>query len=142
CASQEAGEEIMTFELRHHGLMLNTRRARIRQAWTEFVAAVAALSVLIVVVGADGAASKTRAHVQALASDKLEGRLAGSNGERLASDYIVAQLQAIGATQLPGQRDYRLPFEFTAGTRDGGSRVSIGARTFGTEADVRALSFS
>ena len=132
----------MTLESRHHVPTLNRRRARIRQASTEFFAAGAALSVLIVVVGADGAASKTRAHVQALASDKLEGRLAGSNGERLASDYIVAQLQAIGAKPLPGQRDYRLPFEFTAGTRDGGSRVSIGDRTFGTEADVRALSFS
>jgi Zn-dependent M28 family amino/carboxypeptidase len=102
----------------------------------------AALAAVVVFGGAAEAPSKTRAHVQALASDKLEGRLAGSNGERLASDYIVAQLQAIGARPLPGQRDYRLPFAFTAGTRDGGSRVSIGDRTFETEADVRALSFS
>jgi hypothetical protein len=122
--------------------MLKTRRARIRHASTTLLAAVSALSALVVVVAAADAASKTRAHVQALASDKLEGRLAGSNGERLASDYIVAQLQGIGAQPLPGQRDYRLPFEFTAGTRDGGSRVSIGDRTFATETDVRALSFS
>ena len=32
-----------------------------------------------------------------------------------------SQLKRIGARPLPGQKDYRLPFEFTAGTRDGGS---------------------
>src|SRR5437867_2650107 len=103
-----------------------------------------ALTALFVVGGAFAAdtPSKTRAHVQALASEKLEGRLAGSAGERLASDYLTAQLQKIGARALPGRRDYRLPFEFTAGTRDGGSRVAIGDRTFSTEAEIRALSFS
>ena len=68
-------------------------------------------------------ASKTRAHVETLASPRLEGRLAGSNGERLASDFLVAELQKIGAKPLPGQKDFRLPFEFTAGTRDGGSTI-------------------
>src|SRR5712692_11993479 len=71
------------------------------------------------------APSKTRAHVQALASPRLEGRLAGSSGERLASDYIVSELQKIGAKPLPGQTDLRLPFEFTAGTKDGGSNVRL-----------------
>src|SRR5712692_11385450 len=71
------------------------------------------------------APSKTRAHVQALASPRLEGRLAGSSGERLASDYIVSELQKIGAKPLPGQTDLRLPFEFTAGSRDGGSSLNM-----------------
>src|SRR5690606_35553141 len=71
-----------------------------------------------------------RQHVEALTADDLEGRLAGSPGEALAADYIVEQLQAIGAQPLPGQTDYRLPFEFTAGTRDGGSSVLTGDRTF------------
>src|SRR6185436_2004979 len=69
------------------------------------------------------APSKTRAHVETLASPRLEGRLAGSNGERLAADYLVSELQKIGAKPLPGQSDLRLPFEFTAGARDGGSSV-------------------
>jgi hypothetical protein len=115
---------------------------RAPHAVTRICSVISAVSALIVVVGAADAPSKTRAHVQALASEKLEGRLAGSNGERLAGDYIVAQLQKIGAKPLPGQRDYRLPFDFTAGTRDGGSRLTIGDRTFSTETDVRALSFS
>ena len=46
--------------------------------------------------------SKTRAHVEALASPRLEGRLAGSNGEKLASDYIVAELKKIGAQAAAG----------------------------------------
>jgi hypothetical protein len=61
-------------------------------------------------------------HVEALASDRFDGRLTGSAGERLAGDYLVSQLQKIGARPLPGRSDYRLPFEFTAGTRDGDRR--------------------
>ena len=44
---------------------------------------------------------------RALASEKLDGRLTGSAGERLAADYIVSQLQRIGAKPLPGLADYR-----------------------------------
>src|SRR5687767_13173126 len=77
-------------------------------------------------------ASRTRPHVTALAGEQQEGRLAGSNGERLAAEYLVSQLKRIGARPLPGQKDYRLPFEFTAGTRDGGSRLTVapGNRSF------------
>jgi len=72
---------------------------------------------------------------------------------------IADEAVKIGAKALPGQRDFRLPFEFTAGTKDGGSSISVRlkpdtagaqtsppsvasglARTF--ESDVRALSFS
>ena len=88
----------------------------------------------------------TRVLVEALASDELEGRLTGTAGSRKAADFIVAKLEAIGATPLPGADDFRLPFQFTAGVRDGGSRVSVrgtGAddTTWG-DSEVRALSFS
>src|SRR6266516_536537 len=75
--------------------------------------------------GADAQASKTRTYVETLASPRLEGRLAGSNGERLASDFLVAELQKIGAKPLPGQSDFRMAFEFTAGARDGGSTIAL-----------------
>ena len=90
---------------------------------------------------AQSVATATRAHVDFLASDKLEGREAGSTGERLAADYIAAQLTRIGARPLPGRADMFMPFEFTAGSRDGGSRVTIAGRSF-TAPQVRALSFS
>jgi Zn-dependent M28 family amino/carboxypeptidase len=91
--------------------------------------------------GVDAQNSHTRPHVETLASPRLEGRLAGSNGERLASDYLVAELQKIGARPLPGQKDFRQPFEFTAGTRDGGSTIKSGDVIFG-KGQARALSFS
>jgi hypothetical protein len=86
--------------------------------------------------------SRTRAHVELLASDKLEGREAGSAGERLAAEYLAAELARLGARPLPGRADMFLPFEFTAGSRDGGSRVTIQQRAFTDRADVQALSFS
>jgi len=99
-------------------------RTRNRPTSPAIVAACAAL--LFTVTGlAQNAPSLTRAHVTALASERLEGRLTGSNGERLAADYLVSQLQAIGAKPLPGAADFRLPFEFTAGTKDGGSNLTL-----------------
>ena len=98
-----------------------------------------ALSWLIVASASIAfAQSQTRPHVQALASERTEGRLAGTNDERLAADYIVSQLQKIGARPLPGQKDFRLPFEFTAGASDGGSTIAVGDKRSG----ARALSFS
>jgi hypothetical protein len=87
-------------------------------------------------------AASTRAHVEKLASPAFEGRLTGSNGERLASDYIADELRKIGAKPLPGQADYRVAFDFTAGTRDGGTTVAAGGRTFTGRGEVQALSFS
>lgn len=96
------------------------------------------------------APSRTKAHVTMLASERAQGRLTGSPGERVASDYLIAQLKRIGAKPLPGATDYRAPFTFTAGTRDGGSSLTLtcaggsgcASRTFNTDSDVRALSFS
>ncbi len=90
-------------------------------------------------------ASHTKAHVTMLASDQLEGRLSGSAGEQRASAYIVAELQRIGAKPLPGQTGYTVPFEFTAGSKDGGSWVALGGKAterFDQRKDVQALSFS
>jgi Peptidase family M28/PDZ domain/PA domain len=99
------------------------------------------------------APSKTRAHVMALASEKTEGRLSGTPGERAAAEYLAAQLTRIGAKPLPGKSDFRMPFEFTAGTKDGGSSIKV-SRSTTTQSlggvsglvpgagDLRALSFS
>ncbi len=52
--------------------------------------------------GLHAQASKTRTYVETLASPRLEGRLAGSNGERLASDFIAAEFAEIGAETAAG----------------------------------------
>ena len=92
-------------------------------------------------------ASRTRAAVEFLASDRLEGRDTGSPGERLAGEYIAMQLARAGAKPLPGHRDMFMPFEFTAGTRDGGSNLTIrgaggASQAFRGGEQVQALSFS
>jgi hypothetical protein len=91
--------------------------------------------------------SRTRAHVEILASERLAGREAGSEGERLAADYLASQLTRLGVRPLPGRADLFVPFEFTAGSRDGGSRmtVTVGTappRSFASTRDVQALAFS
>jgi Zn-dependent M28 family amino/carboxypeptidase len=98
--------------------------------------------------------SRTRAHVETLASPKFEGRMAGSNGERQAADYIARELKRIGARPLPGTADMFQPFEFTAGTKDAGSTIQVVVTTpadkgtagsgssFKTGNQVQALSFS
>ena len=93
------------------------------------------------------ASSNARTHVQTLASEAFEGREAGTNGERRAADYIAAQLTRIGARPLPGRNNLFVPFGFTAGSRDGGSRVTVrgaagASRAFDGASDVLALSFS
>jgi hypothetical protein len=100
---------------------------------------------------AQAVASATRVHVETLASERFAGREAGSAGERLAADYIAAQLARIGARPLPGRSDMFVPFEFNAGSRDGGSQVTISRQPSaggaagsanGVGAAARALSFS
>ena len=103
---------------------------------------IAAALLLAVTAPAVAQTSATRAHVQTLASEKFAGREAGSPGERLAADYIASQLARAGAKALPGRKDMFVPFSFTAGSRDGGSRAVVGTATFNTTKDVIALSFS
>ena len=97
------------------------------------IVSAAALTVLLAfpvleanrAVQVTSAPSKTRAQVTMLASVELEGRMTGSRGEKLASDFIVGELRKIGAKPLPGHSDFLMPFDFTAGTRDGGSRMTV-----------------
>jgi hypothetical protein len=86
-------------------------------------------------------ATRLRTYVQTLASERFGGRMTGTEGEALARQFIISELTRIGAKPLPGRTDFDSPFEFTAGTRDGGSTVSAGASAFAAT-DARALSFS
>jgi hypothetical protein len=131
----------------HHNVQTQNPRNTQRLVFSA-ISAVSALTVIIWTPGLHGAQapSKTRAHVETLASPRLEGRLTGSAGEQRAGDYLVSELRKMGAKPLPGQADYRMAFDFTAGTRDGGSSVAISApgtaRTFSARSEVQALSFS
>jgi hypothetical protein len=104
------------------------------------VVAVVAVVAATLTMGAQSNA--TRARVSTLASDAFAGREAGSAGERLAAEYLASQLARLGAKPLPGRTDMFVPFDFTAGSRDGGSRVRVGSTAFDAARDVLALSFS
>src|SRR5262245_66440805 len=80
------------------------------------------------------AQSRSKTHVQTLASDKFEGRLTGSAGEKLAADYLISELKRMGAKPLPGMTDFRMPFTFTAGSKDGGS--SFGYKDLTTNSGI------
>jgi hypothetical protein len=91
-----------------------------------------------------------RTYVQTLASERFGGRMTGTEGETLAREFIISELRRIGARPLPGQREFAIPFQFTAGTRDGGSTVGVtrepssgaaSGEVFGAN-QARALSFS
>jgi Zn-dependent M28 family amino/carboxypeptidase len=101
-----------------------------------------ALSVAALSAQAPATVTGTRSHVETLASEKFAGREAGSAGEQQAGEYIAAQLARIGARPLPGRQDVFMSFDFTAGSRDGGSQLSTGSQRFSSPADVVALSFS
>jgi hypothetical protein len=82
-----------------------------------------------------------------LASEKLEGRLAGSTGERLAAEYLASELKRLGARPLPGLTDFFHSFEFTAGTKDAGSTLTVQRsgstpQAFLSTEHVQAMSFS
>jgi hypothetical protein len=88
------------------------------------------------------APSRTRAHVDALASPKLEGRLTGSPGADAAAAYIEKELKRIGAKPLPGTTGFRVPFTFTSGIKDEGSSLTSSGSGWHEANDVLALSFS
>jgi hypothetical protein len=89
-------------------------------------------------------ADAVRAHVQALASPEFDGRLTGTEGERLATEYVARQFESAGLA--PGAPDgtWFQPFEFTAGTSLGATndlRRSEGD-PYSVDRDWRPLAFS
>jgi hypothetical protein len=109
-------------------------------------ACVAALAAAPLAGQSPATVERAREIVVALSSERLGGRLAGSEGERMAAGILIANLKRIGAAPLPGRSDYRFPFEFTAGARDGGSSLVITAggspRRFAGPNAIQALSFT
>jgi hypothetical protein len=96
---------------------------------------------LALLLSAATSAENVKKHVTTLASEEMGGRLTGTEGAEKAADYIIAELERLGALPLPGQSSYRIPFEFTAGVNDTGSSLAIGDGAPSSDG-VRALAFS
>jgi hypothetical protein len=91
-------------------------------------------------------ADDIRFHVNYLASDELEGRQAGSRGERLAGRYIASEFKRYGLKPA-GTNGYFQPFEFVSDVRLGPQnalqvRTETGEQQYESDRDFRPLSFS
>ena len=59
-------------------------------------------------------AKELRAHVEVLASERMEGRLTGGRGVRAASNYVADRFREIGLTPA-GSENFFHSFEYPAG---------------------------
>lgn len=60
-----------------------------------------------------------RVHIEYLASDRLQGRLAGSPGSKLAADYITSKARQFKLQPPPGSRSFSQPFSMISGIKLG-----------------------
>lgn len=89
-----------------------------------------------------GAADILR-HVDYLCRPELAGRLTGSEGERLATDYVAAYFNALGLTPAGDNGTWFQEFDFTSGVALGsGNRLATQDRAFELDKDWRPLAFS
>jgi Tol biopolymer transport system component len=93
--------------------------------------------------------NELRAVVDYLASDELEGRLAGSPGAELAADYIAGQMKRIGLQPVGTNNGFFQSYQFNSGARvvTNANRLTITSRSapgldFQVEKDFRPLAFT
>jgi len=98
--------------------------------------------------GAAIASDDLKAHVEYLASEKLEGRLTGTPGEELATEYAARAMTKIGLQPAGEDGGFYQPFEFTAGVSLGDGNMLVLQREDGKpvpyaiEESWRPLAFS
>lgn len=89
------------------------------------------------------ALERMRADVRYLAADSLEGREAGTVGERKAADHVAAQFAAIGLKPLGDAGTYLQAFTFAAQPVLGpGNKLNVGRTVLKTGEQFYPLPFS
>ena len=91
-----------------------------------------------------------RRHVERLASSQMEGRATGSEGERLAAQYVVDAFRRMGLEPDGDDGTYFQAFTFTAGVKLGsGNDLTVasggeqrGRRALKVDRDWRPIGFS
>ncbi len=96
---------------------------------------------------ADITAADMKQHVTYLASDELEGRLTGTEGEKLATQYVADVFAKIGLQPIGDKDTWFENFDFTAGVALGKGnsltlRKGADAVPLAADKDWRPLSFS
>ncbi|MCG3138593.1 MAG: Protein TolB [Phycisphaerae bacterium] len=92
-------------------------------------------------------AEDLRQYIETLASSAMDGRLTGTPGEKMATDYVAAQFQRLGLQPAGDNGTYFQEFSFTAGANLGPENklsLTIGepSLTFTIDQDWRPLAFS
>src|SRR5512135_3376875 len=93
-------------------------------------------------------AQDIKTHLRYLASDELEGRASGSEGNRKAAAYIAAELQRYGIAPAGVRGTYFQPFSFVSAVQLGDSNSlrldggPVGRVVLSVNADFRPLGFS
>ena len=101
-------------------------------------------------LGSEGgriSSSDLRRHIEYLASEELRGRMTGSDGEGLATDYAASVFKTLKLEPLGDSGSFFQSFPFTAGVSLGGeNRLKLvdqgGSQTFEVDRDWRPLGFS
>jgi aminopeptidase YwaD len=87
--------------------------------------------------------SDLETEIQYLASDKLEGRRTGTPGEKLASDFIVAQFEKINLEPKAEQGQWLQPFEVNDGKQiNDSTRFVVNGKDLLLEKEYFPLAFS
>src|SRR5947207_11679597 len=91
---------------------------RITSGWNELSKRVAAALVFLTLVvhAAPGPASRWWSHVEALASDGMQGRNTGSPAHKRAADYVAVQFKRAGLEPAGGGSSYIQPVKFKSRT--------------------------
>jgi Tol biopolymer transport system component len=93
--------------------------------------------------GAEIAEADLKQHISYLASDELGGRLTGTEGEKLATQYFAEVAKQIGLAPFGDDSTYFDNFDFTAGVALGeGNKLTFGDQSLTVDQDWKPLSFS
>ncbi len=65
-----------------------------------------------------------RKHIKTLASDSMQGRGTGSEGERMAAAYIISEFKKFNLSPLVDSKSFLQPFTFKAGVHGEGETVT------------------
>lgn len=81
-------------------------------------------------------------HVEYLSSPNLEGRLTGSRGEELATQYVADQFKSLGLKPLDAKNSYFSSFSYPSGVEIGAKSILTSAGPLNLGKDWRPMVFS
>lgn len=82
-------------------------------------------------------------HVEYLCRPQLKGRLTGTRGEKLATNYVALYLETLGLEPAGDDGTWFQEFEFTSGVSAGADNaLSLGDKTYELQTDYSPIAFS